>query len=44
MPTVNEGQHQTGYKCPITHFESEVMYVVVIQIRNFTLLTKVMVE
>lgn len=44
MPTVNEGQYHTGYICPITHFESGVIYVVVIQIRNVTLLTKVMVE
>ena len=44
MSTVSEGQYQTGYRCPVTHFESEVLYVVVIQIRNVTLLTKVMAE
>ena len=44
MPTVNEGQYQTGYRCPITHIESEVMYVDLIQIRNVTLLIKVVVE
>jgi len=41
MLTVNKSQYQTGYRCPVTHFESEVMSVVVIQIRNVTLLTKV---
>jgi len=44
MPTVNEGQYHTGYIYPKTHFESEVIYAVVTQIRNVNLLTKVMVE